>query len=147
MSSPSYVCGSSSIPLIGETIGAYFDRAATRWASIDALIVRHQKIRWTYAQLKEHVDAVAAGLIALGLKPGDRIGIWSPNNAEWVLTQFASAKAGLILVTVNPAYRVSELEHALRKSGCKALVLARSFKSSDYLGMLRTLAPELNSAV
>ncbi len=142
MSSQSYVCGSSSIPLIGETIGAYFDRAATRWASIDALIVRHQKIRWTYAQLKERVDAVAAGLIALGLKPGDRIGIWSPNNAEWVLTQFATAQAGIILVNINPAYRLIELEHALQRSGCVALITAIQFKGSDYLGMIRTLVAE-----
>src|SRR5947209_15713472 len=140
---PSYVSGVSSIPLLGETIGAHFDRVAARWAGREALVVRHQNIRWTFAQFKEHVDALAAGLLALGLEPGDRIGIWSPNNAEWVLTQFASAKAGLILVTVNPAYRVSELEHALRKSGCRALVTATRFKTSDYLGMVRALAPEL----
>ena len=144
MTLPSYVSGVSAVPLLGETIGAHFDRAAARGAGREALVVRHQNIRWTFADFKNHVDALAAGLLALGLEPGDRIGIWSPNNVEWVLTQFASAKAGLILVTVNPAYRVSELEHALRKSGCKALVLARSFKSSDYLGMLRTLAPELS---
>src|SRR5690242_15022422 len=143
----SYVHGASDQPLIGKPIGQVFDEACAEWASRPALVVRHQKVRFSYGELRQAADRLAAGLLTLGLEPGDRIGIWSPNNSEWVLTQFASAKAGLILVTVNPAYRVSELEHALRKSGCKALVLARSFKSSDYLGMLRTLAPELNSAV
>src|SRR5205085_3515891 len=142
----SYVCGASTIPLLGETIGAHFDRASERWAEREALVVRHQDIRWSYSELRERVDALAAGLLVLGLGPGDRVGIWSPNNAEWVLTQFASAKAGLILVTVNPAYRVSELEHALRKAGCSALILAHEFKTSDYLGMLRALVPELNHA-
>ena len=142
----SYVCGCSTVPLLGETIGVHFERAAEQFAGRDALVVRHQKIRWTYAELKEKVDALAAGLLALGMVPGDRIGIWSPNNSEWVLTQFASARAGLILVTVNPAYRVSELQHALGKSGCKALVLADSFKNSNYLEVLRALAPELSRA-
>src|SRR5947209_19987692 len=128
------------------TIGAAFDATCAAHPDVPALISRQQGVRWTYAELKQRVDALAAGLLSLGLEPGDRIGIWSPNNAEWVLTQFAGARAGLILVTINPAYRVSELEHALRKSGCKALVLARSFKNSDYLAMLRTLAPELSSA-
>jgi fatty-acyl-CoA synthase len=130
------------MPLIGETIGSHFDRAAARWAGREALVVRHQQIRWTYAELKTHVDALAAGLIALGLEPGDRVGIWSPNNAEWVLTQFATAKAGLILVNINPAYRLVEVEHALRKSGCTALITATQFKSSDYLGMIRPLVEQ-----
>ncbi|HUI79034.1 MAG TPA: AMP-binding protein [Bryobacteraceae bacterium] len=142
MSSPSYVCGTSSVPLIGETIGVHFDRAAARWSNLEALVVRHQNIRWTYAELKRRVDDLAAGLIALGLEPGDRIGIWSSNNAEWVVTQFATAKAGLILVNINPAYRLTELEYALRKSGCKALITAPRFKSSDYLAMIRALAQE-----
>lgn len=146
MPAGSYVCGLSSMPLLGETIGVHFDRAASRWPHREALVVRHQDVRWNYAELQQRVDELAAGLIALGLEPGDRIGIWSPNNAEWVLTQFASAKAGLILVTVNPAYRVAELQHALRKSGCKALVLATEFKGSSYLVMLRAIAPELNSS-
>jgi fatty-acyl-CoA synthase len=139
----SYVHGTSSTPLIGATLGAFFDDAAARWADRDALVVRHQGVRWSYADLKEHVDALAAGLLALGLAPGDRVGIWSPNNSEWVVTQFATAKAGLILVNINPAYRTYELEYALNKVGCKALITAVSFKSSDYLGMLRELAPEL----
>ena len=142
MSTPSYVCGTSGIPLIGDTIGAHFDRAAARWGPLDALVVRHQGIRWTYAELKERVDAVAAGLIAIGLAPGDRVGIWSPNNAEWVLSQFATAKAGLILVNINPAYRLVELEHALCRSGCKALVTAARFKNSDYLEMVSALISE-----
>ncbi|HEV2187028.1 MAG TPA: AMP-binding protein, partial [Stellaceae bacterium] len=103
---PSYVHGASDIPLIGETIGAHFDRVVERFPERDALIVRHQHIRWNYRELRAQVDAFAAGLIALGLKPGERIGIWSPNNAEWVVTQFATAKAGLILVNINPAYRL-----------------------------------------
>ncbi|MBV9816120.1 MAG: AMP-binding protein, partial [Alphaproteobacteria bacterium] len=142
----SYVHGASDTPFIGDTIGVYFDRVAERFAGRDALIVRHQQIRWTYGELKERVDAFAAGLLALGLKRGDRIGIWSPNNAEWVITQFATAKVGLILVNINPAYRVSELEYALNKAGCVALITAAQFKTSDYLGMLRELAPELATA-
>ena len=130
------------MPLIGETIGSHFDRAAARWAGREALVVRHQQIRWTYAELKTHDDALAAGLIALGLELGDRVGIWSPNNAEWVLTQFATAKAGLILVNINPAYRLVEVEHALRKSTCTALITATQFKNSDYLGMIRPLVEQ-----
>ena len=105
--------------------------------------MREQDVRWTYAELDAEVDAFAAGLLALGLEPGDRVGIWSPNNAEWVVTQFATAKAGLILVNINPAYRTHELDYALNKVGCRALVTATSFKTSDYLAMLRELAPEL----
>jgi fatty-acyl-CoA synthase len=143
---PSYVHGASDTPLIGETIGVHFDRIAARFPDNDALVVRHQNIRWTYRDLKQQVDAVAAGLLALGLEPGQRVGIWSPNNAEWVLAQFATAKAGLILVNINPAYRLAELEFALNKSGCVALITASRFKTSDYLGMLRELAPELAHA-
>jgi fatty-acyl-CoA synthase len=146
MAELSYVHGASGKPLIGATIGEYFDRIAARFAECDALIVRHQQIRWTYRELKERVDAFAAGLLALGLKRGDRIGIWSPNNAEWVITQFATAKAGLILVNINPAYRLAELEYALNKAGCVGLVTAARFKSSDYLAILRELAPELAHA-
>ena len=140
----SYAHGVSATPLIGETIGVHFDKAAARWGERDALIVRQQNVRWTYAELNARVDAFAAGLLALGLTPGDRIGIWSPNNSEWVITQFATAKAGLILVNINPAYRLSELDYALNKVACKALITADSFKSSDYVGMLRELAPEID---
>ncbi len=142
----SYVHGASDKPLLGETIGQFFDGACARWASRPALVVRHQNVRLSYGELRAAVDRLAAGLLTLGLEPGDRIGIWSPNNGEWVLTQFATAKAGLILVNINPAYRVAELEYALNKVGCKALILAERFKTSDYIGMLRELAPELGSA-
>src|SRR5262245_39061298 len=142
----SYVHGASDTPFIGDTIGVHFDRVVERFAERDALIVRHQGVRWTYRELKERVDAFAAGLLALGLKRGDRIGIWSPNNAEWAVAQFATAKAGLILVNINPAYRLTELEYALNKAGCAALITAAQFKTSDYVAMLRELAPELATA-
>jgi len=105
----SYAHGASTKPLLGETLGVNFDLAAEMWGERDALIVRHQNVRWTYNELRNEVDAFAAGLLALGLEPGDRIGIWSPNNSEWVVTQYATAKAGLILVNIYPAYRVAEL--------------------------------------
>jgi fatty-acyl-CoA synthase len=140
----SYVHGASALPLIGETIGVHLDRAVERWPESEALVVRHQGVRWTYRELQRQVDAFAAGLLALGLEPGDRVGIWSPNNSEWVVTQFATAKAGIILVNVNPAYRVAELEYALNKVGCKALITASSFKSTNYIDMLLQLAPELH---
>ena len=143
MLTQSYAHGASIKPLLGETLGVNFDLAAEKWGDNDALIVRHQGIRWTYNDLKKEVDAFAAGLLGLGLEPGDRIGIWSPNNSEWVVTQYATAKAGLILVNINPAYRVAELEYALNKVTCKALILATQFKSSNYLGMLKELAPEI----
>jgi fatty-acyl-CoA synthase len=139
----SYVRGAKNVPLINDTIGVHFDKVVKQRPNNEALVVRHQGIRWTYRELKQRVDQFAAGLIALGLQPGDRLGIWSPNNAEWVVTQFAAAKAGLILVNINPAYRLSELEYVLNKVGCKVLITAACFKSSDYLGMLRELAPEL----
>jgi fatty-acyl-CoA synthase len=142
----SYVHGASNVALIGETIGRHFDRTVARWGDRPALIVRQQGVRWSYRELGEKVDAFAAGLVALGLQPGERIGIWSPNNAEWVVTQFATAKAGLILVNINPAYRLAELEYALNKVGCRALITATAFKTSDYVGMINTLAPELRGA-
>ncbi|HEV2626220.1 MAG TPA: AMP-binding protein [Xanthobacteraceae bacterium] len=143
----SYVHGASDQPLIGKTIGQFFDDACAKWATRPALVVPHQNVRLSYAELREAVDRLAAGLLTLELNPGDRIGIWSANNSEWVLTQFASAKAGLILVNINPAYRTAELEYALNKVGCKALILAERFKTSDYVGMLRELAPELGHAL
>nr|MEA2797569.1 fatty-acyl-CoA synthase [Phenylobacterium sp.] len=146
MSELSYVNGASTQPLLGMTIGACFDATCAAYPAQMALISRHQKIRWTYAEMKGRVDALAAGFLALGLEPGDRIGIWAPNCAEWALTQFATAKAGLILVTINPAYRLSEAEYALNKVGCKALVTAVAHKTSEYLHMLRELAPELADA-
>ncbi len=142
----SYVHGASAVPLIGETIGVHFDKMAARWSERDALVVRHQNLRWSYGELQRRVDAFAAGLLALGLEPGDRLGIWSPNNSEWVVTQFATAKAGLILVNINPAYRLAEVEYALNKVGCKALITAHAFKSSEYVNMLRELAPEIDTS-
>ena len=140
---PSYVHGAMSVPLLGETIGRNLDRIADRHGDRPALIVRSQGARLTYRELRERAEAFAAGLLALGLGKGDRVGIWSLNNAEWVITQFATAKAGIILVNINPAYRTTELEYALNLVGCAALITATQFKSSDYIGMLRELAPEL----
>jgi fatty-acyl-CoA synthase len=146
MSDLSYVSGPSTRPLLGLTIGAAFDAACAAHPRTMALISRHQKIRWTYAEMQARVDALAAGLLGLGLEPGDRIGVWAPNCAEWALAQFATAKAGLILVNINPAYRLSEAEYALNKVGCTALVTAVAHRTSEYLHMLRELAPELSSA-
>ena len=143
MTYASYVHGAAAQPLIGETIGRYFDSACARYGAHEALVVRHQNVRLSYAELKLKVDALACSLIRLGLKPGERIGIWSQNNLEWALTQFATAKAGLVLVNINPAYRRAELEYALNKVDCRALILSPAFKSSDYLEMLTDLAPEL----
>ena len=143
MLTASYVHGVSMTPLMGATVGALFDRTAERWPDNTALVVRHQNVRWTYRELRREVDALAAGLLAVGLAPGDRLGIWSPNNAEWIVTQFATAKAGVVLVNINPAYRLPEVRYALTKTGCKALVTAAAFKTSNYIEMLRELAPEI----
>jgi fatty-acyl-CoA synthase len=139
----SYVHGASAKPLIGATIGEFFDRACTEHRDREALVVRHQGARLTYAELRREVDDLACSLLRLGLEPGDRVGIWSQNNLEWVLTQFATAKAGLVLVNINPAYRRTELEYALNKVGCRALILSPGFKTSDYLAIVDELAPEL----
>jgi len=139
----SHVIGATTPPLLTATIGQALENAAERYGAIEALVSVHQAIRWTYAELNAHADAFAAGLLALGLTPGDRIGVWSPNNAEWTLTQFAAAKAGLILVTINPAYRVAELDYTLNKVGVKALVAAEQFKTSHYAEMVESLAPEI----
>jgi fatty-acyl-CoA synthase len=141
---PSFVQGVDTALLRFETIGQALDETAVKWGSHDALIVRQQNVRWTYTEFKQRVDALAAGLLALGLSPGERIGIWAPNCCEWALTQFASAKAGLILVNLNPAYRAEELEFALNKVGCRALVVAERFKSVACLQVLRSIAPELD---
>jgi fatty-acyl-CoA synthase len=150
MTKLSYVSGVGSEPLLYKTVGAVLEEAAEKWREREALVVRHQNIRWTYRELNEAADRLAAGFLHLGLTPGDRIGIWSPNRYEWIVTQFASAKAGLILVTINPAYRTSELEYALNKVGCKALLLAPSFKTSDYVAMLEQIrhkVPNLQAAI
>jgi fatty-acyl-CoA synthase len=143
-STRSYAHGSSATPLISDTIGEVLDKAAERWPDREAVVVHDQGIRLTFAELRRQVDRLAAGFIALSLRPGDRIGIWSPNRIEWILTQHATAKARLILVNINPGYRAAELEYALNKVECRALVTATRFKTSDYLGMLRELAPELD---
>ena len=137
----SYAHGVSGTPLLGETIGRNLARTVATHGSREALVVRHQEVRWSYAELDERVDRVARGLIALGLQQGDRIGIWSPNCAEWVLVQYASARAGVILVNVNPAYRTSELDYVLRQSGCRLLIAATAFKGSDYVAMVGEVRP------
>jgi fatty-acyl-CoA synthase len=142
----SYVKGADAPPLLETTIGAALDAAAARWGDTDALVSVHQNIRWSWRILAARADALAVGFLALGLDVGDRVGIWSPNCAEWVLTQFAAAKAGLILVTVNPAYRLHELEYTLNKVGVKALVCGERYKTSDYVAMVEELAPELPDA-
>jgi fatty-acyl-CoA synthase len=142
----SYVSGSSTAPVIGSTIGDLFDRVAEQVAEGEALVSRHQNIRYTYRQLWEMVNRLARGLIALGIQKGDRVGIWSPNNAEWVLTQFATPKVGCILVNINPAYRTSELEFALKQSGISTVIIAPRFKTSDYRAMLAEVCPELTGS-
>ncbi len=139
----SYARGSTDTPLIEATIGDFFADMARRQPDSEALVSRHQGLRYSYAQLHQQARRLASALLGLGLTPGDRIGIWSHNNAEWVLMQLATAQVGLILVNINPAYRTAEVEYAMNKVGCKALVTMAQFKTSDYLGMLRELAPEL----
>ena len=139
----SYAKGRTDIPLIEQTIGDFFADMAQRQGSRDALVSRHQGLRYSYAELHAATRQLASALLGLGLVKGDRVGIWSHNNAEWVLMQLATAQVGLVLVNINPAYRTSEVEYALNKVGCKALVSMPQFKTSDYLGMLRELAPEL----
>jgi len=144
MKKRSYTSGTSSIPLLGITIGDLFDQTVKRFPDQDALIVHHQKIRWTYQDLKTEVDRCAKALIACGLQKGDRVGIWSPNRSEWTVLQFATAKVGIILVNINPSYRLHELKYALNQSACKMIVLADQFKTSNYIALMQELAPELS---
>ncbi len=139
----SYLHGASQVPLLGETIGENLDRTVARFGDRDALISVHQGIRQTWAEFHAAVEEVARGLLALGIEAGDRVGIWSPNNAEWVTLQYATAKVGAILVNVNPAYRTSELAYALAQSGVSTLVLAPRFRQADYLAMLDQVAGQL----
>jgi fatty-acyl-CoA synthase len=139
----SYVHGTSATPLLGETIGANLERTVARVPDGEALVSRHQGLRWTYAQFDTEVDQVARGLLARGIEVGDRVGIWSPNVAEWVVLQYATAKVGAILVCINPAYRRTELRYALGQSGCRMLVSAEAFKTSDYRKMVDRVRPEL----
>ncbi|WP_291516427.1 AMP-binding protein [Acidovorax sp.] len=138
----SHARGATDVPLIEQTIGAFFADMVARQSGREALVSVHQGRRYTYAQLQTEAHRLASALLGMGLVPGDRVGIWSHNNAEWVLMQLATAQVGLVLVNINPAYRTSEVEYALNKVGCKLLVTMARFKTSDYLGMLRELAPE-----
>lgn len=139
----SYVCSTANESLIFDTIGRVFDATVAKHGDKESLVVPHQSVRWTWREVAQRVDALACGLLSIGIEPGDRVGIWSPNFSEWVLTQYATAKMGAILVCINPAYRPGELEYALNKVECKAIVCADQFKTSDYLGMLSELAPEI----
>ncbi|HEY8706764.1 MAG TPA: AMP-binding protein [Burkholderiaceae bacterium] len=140
-----HVRGAPDAELSSSTIADLLRDAAARFGNASAAVFREQALRWSWAQLAHEVDTLAAGLLALGLRAGDRLGIWSPNRSEWLLTQFATARIGVILVNINPAYRLTELEYALNISGCRALVTAERLKSSNYLEMLQKLAPELDT--
>jgi len=142
----SYVRGSTEIPLTLQTIPALLADTVSRWPDRPAVVFREQGVRWSCREFTAKVDAFASGLAGLGIVKGDRVGIWSPNRVEWLVTQFATARLGVILVNINPAYRLAELEYALNKVGCRALIAAEHFKSSRYLEMLETLAPELADA-
>jgi len=142
----SYTSGTSTIPLLGLTIGDQFDLTVSRYPDNPALISRHQHIHWTYRELQEQVNQCAKALLHLGIQKGERVGIWAPNCAEWVITQFATSKIGVILVNINPSYRLHELEYVLNQSGCSAIVIASAFKTSNYTEMLATLAPELEKS-
>ena len=133
---PSYAHGAGAVPLLGETIGANLERTAARVPESEGLVSCHQGARFTWAELNAAVDRLARGLLGLGLEKGDRVGVWSPNRYEWALAQYATAKLGVILVNINPAYRTSELEYALRQSGCRVLVAAPEFKGADYRAMV-----------
>jgi hypothetical protein len=139
----SQVKGRTDATLSEAPIHRFLLDTVQRFADRPAVVFREQGVRWTWAQFQAEVDALAAGFIALGLRVGDRVGIWSPNRVEWLVTQFATARAGLVLVNINPAYRIAELEYALNLSGCRALVTAEQLKTSKYLEMLQRLAPEL----
>ena len=141
----SYVRGPTNPQLVFATIPQLLRDAVSRFGPRDAAVFCDSGIRMTYYDLDRAVDRLATGFLALGLNKGDRVGIWALNRHEWILTQFATARIGLILVNINPAYRLSELEYALNKVSCKALVLAKSFKTSEYLSMVCTLAPEMES--
>jgi fatty-acyl-CoA synthase len=138
---PSYTSGTSDVPLLGDTIGGNFGRTVAAHGGRDALVDRAAGRRWTYAELADEVDAVALGLRELGVVKGDRVGIWAPNCAEWTFVQYATARLGAILVNINPAYRVHELEYVLNQSGIRTLVAAPAFKTSDYAGMIEKVRP------
>ncbi|MDI5978079.1 AMP-binding protein [Amycolatopsis magusensis] len=139
---PSYSSGTSDVPLLGDTIGGNLARTVERFGDRDALVERLTGRRWTYTELAADVDALALGLVARGIVKGDRVGIWSPNRAEWTLLQYATAKIGAILVNINPAYRSHELKFVLNQAGVRLLVAAESFKTSDYAAMIEEVRPE-----
>ncbi|POA85203.1 AMP-binding protein [Pseudomonas sp. FW305-E2] len=143
MPQPSYTQGNQDKPLLTQCIGDAFDATVARFPEREALVVHHQALRYTWRQLADAVDQHARALMALGVQPGDRLGIWAPNCAEWCITQFASAKVGAILVNINPAYRSSELDYALGQSGCRWVICADAFKTSDYHATLQGLLPGL----
>ncbi len=142
----SLVAGTRAQALSEWTIGGWLDHTADLHADALACVFRAENLRWTWAQLRAEADRLAAGLLTLGFARGDRLGIWAPNRSEWILAQYASARLGMILVNINPAYRIAELEYALNAVQCKGIIAAPAFKTSDYLAMLQTLAPELGSA-
>lgn len=144
-STPSYVIGPTEPALLDVTVGQALVAAAKRWSDKTAIISRHQDVRLSWSQLSEQVDAFALGLIALGIRQGDRVGIWAPNCVEWTIAQFATARIGVILVNINPAYRIIELDYTLRKVGVKALICAASFKTSNYIAMVEELAPGISA--
>ena len=135
--------GPTDVALLDETIGANLARTVAAHGEREALVARHQGIRWTYAEFADRVEHLARGLLGLGLEPGDRVGLWSPNYAEWTLLQFATAEIGVILVNINPAYRTHELAYALNQSGCRILFAAPSFKTSDYVDMVEQVQPDV----
>ena len=139
----SHVQGECSRPLSALTLPALLAATVARWPQRDAVVLREQGLRWNWAQFALEIDRLADGLRRLGLVAGDRVGIWSPNRAEWLVTQFATARLGLILVNINPAYRLAELEYALRLAGCRAVIAAERLRSADYLAMLAEVAPRL----
>ncbi len=134
----SYAHGGAGAPLLGITVSGVLDAAAVNWPDQDALIAADQNVRWSWSELRDQARTLATGLLATGLNPGDRIGMLAPTRAEWQLAQFGSACAGLILVNINPAYKQAELEYALNKVGCRALITETQFKSSDYIRMLQS---------
>ncbi|MBN7769790.1 AMP-binding protein [Marinobacter daepoensis] len=140
---PSYTSGIAEKPLLGMTIGDMLDRTAQQFPDNEALVCLHQDIRWTYQEFVDKVNEAARAFMAIGVKRGDRVGIWSPNRYEWTVTQFATAKVGAILVNINPAYGVHELNYAMNLAGISVLVTADSFKTSNYRDMIYELAPEL----
>src|ERR671933_762843 len=150
MAALSYVHGASSVPLLGETIGQHLRRTVERLGTSEALVVNHQSYRATYAELWDQTSRAARALLARGVQKGDRVGIWSPNRAEWVVIQYATARIGAILVNINPAYKTAELSYALKQSGISVLLLARAFRTSDYVGMLaevRDGCPDLRQTI